>query len=188
MKKILYFLILTTGMAHAQENTFSLGKNEIKFDVVSAVALGKIHASYERFLSDDFSVGISGIITSSNRLERDFTTGNSRTLEDYQIVPFVRYSLSKSQIRYYFIEVFASANSGKYRRMERILSGNGTAYYSDVEYDYSDVALGAAIGHKFYIKEKIGVDIFVGMGKNLFSSGESPDIITRVGVNLGYRF
>lgn len=188
MKKIFYFLILATGLANAQENTFSLGKNEIKFDVVSAIALGKYHVSYERFLSDDFSVGVSGIITSSDRLERDFTTGNNRTLEDYQIVPFVRYSLSKSQIRYYFIEVFASANSGKYRQLERLSGENGAGYYSTVDYDYSDVALGVAIGHKFYIKEKIGIDIFVGMGKNLFSSGESPDIITRAGLNVGYRF
>lgn len=189
MKKLLFIFLVLTQICYAQEaNTFDLGKNEIKFDIVSLVALGKIHVSYERFLSDDFSVGVSGNFNESKSREEDFELGKNRTLEDYQIIPFVRYSLSKSQIRYYFIEVFVSANQGKYRELERLVDENNNGYYQAVVKNYSDFAIGAAVGHKFYIKEKLGVDIFVGMGKNLFSSGESPDIISRVGINLGYRF
>ncbi|WP_396150324.1 DUF3575 domain-containing protein [Flavobacterium sp.] len=189
MKKIIFIFLVFTQVLFAQENnTFNLGKNEIKFDVVSLVALGKIHVSYERFISNDFSIGISGNFNQSKSREEDFESGKNRTLEEYQIIPFVRYSLSKSQIRYYFVEVFVSANQGKYRELERLLDQNNNGYYEAVQKDYADYAIGAALGHKFYIKEKLGVDIFVGMGKNLFSSGESPDIISRVGVNLGYRF
>lgn len=189
MKKFIFIFLVFTQVSFAQENnTFNLGKNEIKFDVVSIVALGKIHVSYERFLGDDFSIGISGNFNQSKSREEDFERGKNRTLEEYQIIPFVRYSLSKSQIRYYFVEVFVSANQGKYRELERLLDQNNNGYYEAIQKDYSDYAIGAAVGHKFYIKEKLGVDIFVGMGKNLFSSGESPDIIPRVGVNIGYRF
>ncbi len=189
MKKIVFIFFVFVQAAFAQENNvFNLGKNEIKLDVVSLVALGKIHVSYERFLGDDFSVGISGNFNQSKSREEDFESGKNRTLEDYQLIPFVRYSLSKSQIRYYFVEVFVSANQGKYRELERLSDPDNNGYYQAVQKEYSDVAVGAAVGHKFYIKEKLGVDIFVGMGKNLFSSGESPDIISRVGVNLGYRF
>ncbi|UPQ79086.1 DUF3575 domain-containing protein [Flavobacterium azooxidireducens] len=189
MKKFIFIFLIFTQISFAQENNSSdLGKNEIKFDVVSLVALGKIHVSYERFISNDFSVGLSGNFNQSKSREDDFENGKNRTLEEYQIIPFVRYSLSKSQIRYYFVEVFVSANQGKYRELERLLDQNNNAYYQAVQKEYSDFAVGAAVGHKFYIKEKFGIDIFVGMGKNLFSSGESPDIISRVGVNLGYRF
>lgn len=189
MKKIIFIFLIFTQVSLAQENNSSdLGKNEIKFDVVSLVALGKIHVSYERFISNDFSIGLSGNFNQSKSREDDFENGKNRTLEDYQIIPFVRYSLSKSQIRYYFVEVFVSANQGKYRELERLLDQNNNAYYQAVQKEYSDFAVGAAVGHKFYIKEKLGIDIFVGMGKNLFSSSESPDIISRVGVNLGYRF
>ena len=189
MKKLfLLFLFLTATLSAQNDSAFDLGKNEIKFDVTSIIASGKIHVSYERFISTDFSVGISGIINESNKLEKDYTNGKNRTLEDYQIIPFVRYSLSKSQIRYYFIEVFVSANSGKYHELERLIDDNNNGYYQSVDKNYSDFALGGAIGHKFYIKEKLGIDIFVGMGKNLFSNGESPDIVSRVGINVGYRF
>jgi hypothetical protein len=189
MKKLIYIFLIISATAYAQnDSAFDLGKNELKFDVTSAIAFGKIHVSYERFISTDFSVGISGIINEGSKLEKDYTSGKSRTLEDYQIIPFVRYSLSKSQIRYYFIEIFVSANSGIYHDLERLIDENNNGYYKAVDRDYSDVALGGAIGHKFYIKEKFSVDIFLGMGKNLFSNGESPDIVSRVGLNLGYRF
>lgn len=190
MKKILFIILpLIVQVSFSQESSsVNMGKNEIKFDVLSLVALGKIHLSYERFLNDDFSVGISGNFNQSKSREEDFETGKNRTLEDYQIIPFVRYNFSKSQIRYYFIEVFISVNQGKYRELERLIDQNNVGYYQAIEKDYSDYAIGAAVGHKFYIKEKLGVDIFVGMGKNLFSTGESPDLISRVGVNLGYRF
>ena len=189
MKKLFFIFLFLTQLSFAlNNNAFDLGKNEIKFDVVSLVALGKIHVSYERFLKSDFSIGISGILNESNSLENDYVNGKSRTLEDYQIIPFVRYSLSKSQVRYYFIEVFVSANSGTYHELERLIDENNNGYYLSVDKKYSDFAIGGAVGHKFYIKEKIGVDIFVGMGKNLFSNGESPEIVSRVGINLGYRF
>lgn len=188
MKKYLALLLLIPGFLMAQEqNEFQLGNNEIKFDVASAIAVGRYQFSYERFVGDSWSVGISGILVDSKSQKRDFETGNSRTLEDYEIIPFVRYALSKSKIRYYFIEVFASYNTGSYRQLERLVE-NGIAYYGTMNYDYSDVALGGAIGHKFYLKEKFSVDIFVGAGKNLFQDGKSPDFISRVGLNLGYRF
>ncbi len=189
MKKIAFLFLISSQWFWAQDqNKFDLGKNEIKFDVVSLVALGKIHISYERFLSDDFSIGISGNFNESSSLKDDFNRGKSRTLEDYQIIPFVRYSLSKSQIRYYFVEVFVSANQGTYRELKRFTNENNQGYYQSVDQSYSDYAIGAAVGHKFYIKEKIGVDIFVGMGKNLFQNDQSPEIVSRVGLNIGYRF
>ena len=56
MKKLFFIFLMLTQLSFAQNNNaFDLGKNEIKFDVVSLVALGKIHVSYERFLKSDFS-------------------------------------------------------------------------------------------------------------------------------------
>jgi len=72
MKKLFFIFLMLTQLSFAQNNNaFDLGKNEIKFDVVSLVALGKIHVSYERFLKSDFSIGISGILNESNSLENN---------------------------------------------------------------------------------------------------------------------
>ncbi|MBC8882528.1 hypothetical protein H9X57_01160 [Flavobacterium piscinae] len=154
MKKYIFIFLVFTQVSFAQENnTFNLGKNEIKFDVVSIVALGKIHVSYERFLGDDFSIGISGNFNQSKSREEDFERGKNRTLEEYQIIPFVRYSLSKSQIRYYFVEVFVSANQGKYRELERLLDQNNNGYYEAVQKDYSDYAIESLLDTNFTLKK-----------------------------------
>ena len=73
MKKIsLLFLVFLSLSTYAQstENTSTdtivspilAKKNEIKLDVLNLTAFGKLGVSYERFLNQDFSVGITGLI------------------------------------------------------------------------------------------------------------------------------
>ena len=62
MKKILVALLLFSGIVNAQnESTISDKKNEFRVDVLSAILSSKISVSYERFFTNDFSVGLNVI-------------------------------------------------------------------------------------------------------------------------------
>jgi hypothetical protein len=39
-----------------------------------------------------------------------------------------------------------------------------------------------------YFHESIALEFIVGFGSNLTNRDKSPDVISRVGLNLGYRF
>ncbi|WP_445915200.1 hypothetical protein [Flavobacterium sp.] len=161
-------------------------KNEVKLDVLNLISNGRLGITYERFLNNDFSVGITGMFLNKSSKKDNFLTDNTRTLIDYQIIPYVRYALSKSAVNLYYLEAFTSINGGQYK--ELVTLNNGVADYvvTSVK-DYNDLAIGASAGYKFYIKESFVVDITIGMGKNLFHA-ESPKDISRLGINLGYRF
>ncbi|ESU28177.1 hypothetical protein FLJC2902T_15220 [Flavobacterium limnosediminis JC2902] len=195
MKKIaflatLLFFQLTSAQDSGTTQTASsieLKKNEIKFDVVALIAMSKFHVSYERFLNNDFSVGISGVLNASNKNKEDFDNGFNETLPQYEVNPFVRYSLSKSAVSYYFVEAFISVNGGKYRELRRFTE-DGYGYWDAVEDNYTDMAIGGAAGYKLYIKEKFGIEVFVGVGRNILNMETSPTYVQRVGANFGYRF
>lgn len=195
MKKLAFLAaVLFFQFTHAQDSTavetvspITLKKNEIKIDVLTLIARSRFHVSYERFLNKDFSVGLSASLTKSNKKEEDFENGFNKTLPQYEANPFVRYSLSKSAVSYYFIEGFLSVNGGKYKELERLEEG-GTAYWTAVENNYTDLAIGGALGYKLYIKEKFGVELFVGVGRNIINTDISPKYVQRVGANFGYRF
>jgi hypothetical protein len=189
MKKLLIVCLLGFQFAQSQNTTSVFqGDNEVRLDVLSLITSSKIQVSYERFLNSSFSVGVSGAVYVSQSDKDDFNQGFDRTLPETEITPFVRYTLPSSATRFYFVEVFTAYNSGKFRELQRFVDDSNNGYYTSRENNYNDVALGGAIGYKMYFKEKISLDLHVGIGKNLFQQGNSPDLISRVGANIGYRF
>jgi hypothetical protein len=196
MKKLAFLAaLLFFQFANAQDSTtvetpspILLKKNEIKVDVVSLIARSRFHFSYERFLNKDFSVGLSTSLTKSNKREEDFENGFNKTLPQYEVNPFVRYSMSKSAVSYYFVEAFVSANGGKYKELKHLPDGLGNNYVEAVEDNYVSMAIGGAVGYKLYFKEKFGIELFVGVGKNILNTDISPKYVQRVGANFGYRF
>ena len=188
MKKILVALLLFSGIVNAQnESAISDKKNEFRVDVLSAILSSKISVSYERFFANDFSVGLNVNYSDSNKLTKDFEEGNTNNLGKYEINPYVRYALSKGKTSYYFAEVFASYNCGDYKEIAREENG-GTAIYTTKISTYSDIAAGGSLGYKMYFNESIAVELLVGFGYNFLNTDKSPDKISRVGINLGYRF
>ncbi|NMH29018.1 DUF3575 domain-containing protein [Flavobacterium silvaticum] len=188
MKKLLLLLLCGTPL-FAQETGSPIAekKNEVRLDVLSAVAYGKANLSYERFLSDDWSVGLTGSFSFSDKFDKDFDRGYRNTLPKTEIIPYVRYRLSDSFKSYYFVEVFASLNSGDYKEMIRDSNG-ATAIYRINKEGYFDVAPGASIGYKVYFAEKFVLEFLAGAGFNLLDPDKSPDVVTRLGINVGYRF
>ena len=197
MKKIsLIFLVFISLSTYAQstENTSTdtivspilAKKNEIKLDVLNLTAFGKLGISYERFLNQDFSIGITGMVFNKKSKNDDFLTDDTRTKIDYQVIPYVRYALSKSATNLYYLEGFINVNGGEYKELKTF--NNGSADYVLItRNDYNDVALGGAVGYKLYFKESFVLDLTVGLGKNLFQEN-SPSTVARLGINLGYRF
>lgn len=197
MKKISYILVLLLSVgAFAQSNEtmttdtivspILAKKNEVKVDVLNGIAFGKLGISYERFLNKDFSVGITGMMFNKKSKTDDFLTDDTRTLIDYQVIPYVRYALSKSASSLYYLEGFVNINGGEYKELTTL--NNGAADYIMItKKDYNDVALGGSVGYKLYFKESFVLDLTVGIGKNLFQEN-SPSTVARLGINLGYRF
>lgn len=193
MKKIslLFCFFLALG-SYAQTNSDSLvspivaKKNEVKIDGLNLISNGRLGISYERFLNSNFSVGITGMFLNKSSKEDKFATDDTRTLIDYQVIPYVRYALSKSAVNLYYVEAFTSINGGQFKELVTLNNGAADYVITSVK-DYNDVAIGASVGYKFYIKESFVVDVTIGMGKNLLHT-DSPKNISRLGINLGYRF
>lgn len=193
MKKILFIALVFTQMSNAQDTTSTAAeiatrKNEIRVDVLSLIASSKLNLSLERFLNDDFSVGVAFGYIKNDKSSEDFDKGYRNFLPEYEINPYVRYNLSKSLVNFYFAEVFLSANGGQFKEIVRLNDADGNGYYITEKSTYSDFGIGAGIGYKTYIRQKVPLEIMVGFGTNLFNKEKSPDSLSRVGLSIGYRF
>jgi hypothetical protein len=187
MKKIILIILVLSSINSKSQDLISQKHNEVRLDVVQLLALSKYSISYERFWESDFSAGLNVSLSDSNKLERDFKKGYTNNLSKIEINPFVRYALSKSKTNYYFAELFVSYNGGDFKEIIRT-ENNSTGYYTTKISSYSDIGAGCGLGYKMYIKEALAIEILVAMGYNLLNTDKSPDKISRVGINLGYRF
>ena len=188
---LLFFIpfgIIAQETQETKETAFDKKKNEVRFDVLSVITSGKFGLSYERFLGKDFSVGLHVNFSSSTKTKNDFNESSRNNLPKYEVNPYVRYALSKSKKRYYFAEVFASANGGDFKEIMKLTDANGNDYYTTEISNYSDFGLGGGLGYKMYIKDAWAIEFLVGFGSNLSNRDKSPDVISIVGLNFGYRF
>jgi hypothetical protein len=188
MKKLFSLFLLISLASQAQENTvLSNKKNEFRVDLLSAVVYTKASISYECFFGKDFSTGINVNFSNSNKLNEDFDNGYRNNVPKFEFNPYLRYALSKSKSRYYFAEIFGSYNGGDFKEIVR-LTDNDIDYYTIKKSKYTDFGLGGSLGYKMYFKDSIALEFIVGFGSNLTNRDKSPDVISRVGLNLGYRF
>ena len=189
MKKLFCLFLLFSLASQAQENAVLAGKkNEFRVDVLSALVYQKTSLSYERFIGKDWSTGFNVNFSNSNKLNDDFDNGYRNNVPKFEFNPYLRYALSKSKSRYYFAEVFGSYNGGDYKEIIRIGDMAMPDYYTTKKSKYSDFGLGGSVGYKMYFNNSIALEFIVGFGKNLTNIDKSPDVISRVGLNLGYRF
>ena len=193
MKKILFIALVSIQLMNAQDTATSQSeisgrKNEVRTDLLSLIGSSKLNISYERFLNEDWSFGLSFGYSQSKEIDNDFDRGYRNTLPKYEAIPYVRYKLSKSAHQFYFAEVFLSANGGDFKEIVRLTDAEGNGYYATEKTEYTDFGAGAGLGYKAYIKQKFPIELMVGFGSNLFNTKKSPDVIARVGLSIGYRF
>lgn len=188
MRKLIWCSVLSLGayltcFAQSSENP---NRHEVRWDAVSLVASGNLNLSYEYLTDTPWSFGITAQMLVNSKKEDDFLTENTKHLAKWHVGPYVRYRLSENRKSYYFAEANALYNSGDYRYIKQ--HTESIIRYESTTDSYTDVAVGGAIGYKILFNEHWGAEISAGTGWNLINTDESPDLVTRVGVRLAYRF
>ena len=166
MKKLFVITAILTA-------SFTQAQQEIKLDIFDALALKTIEVSYEKYIDETSSFGISALIN-FEKSSADFKYNEQRAL-----TPFFRHYFTSDSNWNFFGEGFLSLNFGE----KEILSLGGSSTYED----YTDGALGVAVGLKYVSEGGFTVDVYGGAGRNLFSDN-SPIVVPRAGVNIGWRF
>ncbi|CAI8308188.1 MAG: Uncharacterised protein [Polaribacter sp. SA4-10] len=166
MKKI---LLITSIFV----STISLAQQVVKLNIANALVLKTIDVSYEYYLNGDTSVGISGLYNFEQK-SADF-----RYNEESMVTPYLRHYFTSDRTWNLFGEGFFGISSG-YKKIE--LDGSPNSYEK-----YSDSALGISFGAKYISKSGFLVDVYGGIGRNLFSAN-SPILVPRLGVNVGWKF
>ena len=166
MKKILL-------IASFLVSTIAFAQQEVKLNIGNALIFKTIDISYEYYLSGDTSVGISGLYNFEEK------TADFRYNEESLVTPYLRHYFTSDRTWNLFGEGFFGIGSG-YKKVE--LDGAPNRYEK-----YSDSALGVAVGSKYISDSGFVVDIYGGVGRNLFSAN-SPILVLRLGVSVGWRF
>jgi hypothetical protein len=165
MKKNILLFTLFIG-------SFGFAQQEIKLDIGDAIVIRGLEFSYERYLTDNSSFGVSALFN----LEKEGVT--FRYNENMVITPYYRHYFTTNEQLNFFGEGFFGINSGKKEAIKD--SGN-----YDVK--FTDGALGVAVGAKYIASGGLVIDFYGGVGRNLFGSN-SPILLPRVGLNIGWRF
>ena len=165
MKKIFLLIAIATSFS-------SFSQQEIKLDIADALVIRSLEFSYENYINENSSFGVSALFNLAKQ-EVDF-----RYNENMMITPYYRHYFSTNEQWNFFGEGFLGINSGKKESVE------DSGVY-DVK--YTDGALGIAVGTKYVAQGGLVIDVYVGAGRNLFGT-ESPVIVPRAGVNVGWRF
>tara|TARA_B100000795_G_scaffold28799_1_gene19036 strand:+ start:6409 stop:6906 length:498 start_codon:yes stop_codon:yes gene_type:complete len=153
-------------------STIIFSQQEIKLNMGNALVLKTIDISYEYYLKEDTSIGLSGLFNFEKK------TSDFRYNEESMITPYLRHYFTSDQNWNLFGEGFFGVNTG-YKKTEI----GGIIDYKR----YSDSALGIAVGSKYLSESGFVVDVYGGVGRNLFSAN-SPVLALRLGINVGWRF
>ena len=165
MKKILLIIgLLVSSLGYSQQ--------EIKLDIADALVIRSLEFSYENYISAANSYGVSALY---NLAKQD---ASFRYNENTMITPYFRHYFTSEAQWNFFGEAFVGINSGKKESVED--SGN-------YDLKYTDGALGIAVGTKYSSEGGLIIDVYAGVGRNLFGT-DSPVLVPRVGVNVGWRF
>lgn len=153
--------------------SFTQAQQEIKLDIADALVIRSLEISYEHYLTDESSVGISALFNLAKQ-EVSF-----RYNENTMITPYYRHYFTTNETWNFFGEGFLGINSGKNALED---SENTATTYKK----YTDGALGIAVGTKYIAKSGLTIDVYGGLGRNLFGS-DSPVLVPRLGLNIGWR-
>lgn len=151
-------------------SSFGFAQQELKLNLGNALVIKTLDVSYEHYIDSQTSVGVSALFSFEKR------TASFRYNEDRMITPYFRHYFTTNRYWNVFGEAFIGINSG-FKEIEN----------TNTFVKFSDAALGIAIGSKYVSNGGLTVDVFGGLGRNLFSSN-APVLVPRFGINVGYRF
>lgn len=181
MKKIMLIAILTIASlsTFAQQEVTAqntIGDNELKINVTNIVIFKWLDIGYERILNEESSVGVGLLFALDNN---DLSLDEYRT---FSLTPYYRHFFGKKYAQGFFVEGFGMVHSGK----EDLYYGSDV-FVPNNEGKYTDFALGVSIGTKIVSKRGFVVEIYGGIGRDLFDNSDL-EVVGRGGISLGYRF
>ncbi len=181
MKKLLTTALIISVVCLGQSQDISNDsqpRDEFKINAFNLIAFTYMDLSYERLLHEEASLGVSVL----------FNVGNDNEILDYfrnfSITPYYRQYFSKQYAEGFFVEGFGMLNSGEDYYYSFDDQGNET----NTGETYTDFALGISVGGKFVTKRGFIAEIYTGLGRNLLGDETAPEIVSRGGISLGYRF
>lgn len=186
-KKYLLILILSSTLGISQEvekKSIFDRKHEVKFGSIKMLAGTIFEGTYEYIHSKDFTYG-SSILVNLDK-ENDY-------LEDFSVTPFARFYFQESKeygAKGFFVEGFVKYASGKnfspYDYVNYDEYGNLVSYEHKLKYNAA--SLGLALGKKWINSSGFVFEILGGISRNIGNSSNTPDVLFRGDLNIGYRF
>ena len=176
MKKIaaIVCIALMYG-ATAQDNKDEvLGRNEVKLNATNLIGFQWMDLTYENLLHEDSSLGLAVLFYFGSE-QNDYTD-----YREFSLTPFYRQYFSKGYAKGFFVEGFGMFNSGLYDDEENFFTSDEQRFY--------DFALGISVGGKFVNRRGFIAEIYGGLGRNLFGDNNSPELVGRGGISIGFRF
>lgn len=167
-------MLLMAGTSAQEKEGYDLGKNEFKLNASNLIGFKFFDVAYEVLPNEDTSLGLSFLINISP--DEDFN--EYRTLS---LTPFVRKYFSNGYAKGFFVEGFGMFNRGNYYTFNQVT-------LEDVEQSYNDFALGISVGGKFVTRKGFLAEIYGGIGRNFFEVDNSPELVGRGGISIGFRF
>ncbi len=151
------------------ENNTQTNFNEFKLNALYLV-IGAFEVTYETTLNEESAIGISVFLPIDKEVSDDIK---------FNISPYYRFYFGDKYAAGFFVEGFGMLNS----------TNRNIDFFEDEEDFRTDFALGFAVGGKWVTKRGFSIELFGGIGRNLFNNeGTDYELIGKGGVNLGYRF
>ena len=183
MKKIFsitLFVLFAVPSISAQDQAIpQIPKNEVKINAFNLIAFSFLDLQYEYLLNEEASFGVSILFNVGE--DDDFLD----EFRQFSFTPYYRQYFSNRYAKGFFVEGFGMLNSGDTELFDFITDEAGNPPQNT---SYTDFALGISVGGKFVTKRGFIAEIYTGIGRNLLNSDFAPEIVTRGGISLGYRF
>ena len=176
MKKVIVIAIfaLCIGAVAQERKGGEFGSNEIKLNATNLIGFQFIDLTYENLINEDSSLGL-GVLFYFGTEQDDYW--DYRT---FSLTPFYRQYFSEGYAKGFFVEGFGMFNSGSYDDEATLFSADEDTFY--------DFALGISLGGKFVNKKGFMAEIYGGIGRNFFAGDNSPEVVSRGGISVGFRF
>ncbi|SEK54156.1 hypothetical protein SAMN04487910_0771 [Aquimarina amphilecti] len=200
MKQILIIatILFSFQISFAQDQTDlpkrDIKKNEISINPFNIVVFGALDLGYERILSSNNTLGfdlfyrLTDDDDNDDDNDDDFIDTDDVFDKEIAFTTRFKYFFGDRIARGFYIEAFGMLSFGEHEEYVEVFDNQGNFISSNyVDQEYTDFALGFAVGGKFVTRNGFFIDIGFGIGRNLFSD-KSPEIIVRPNLYLGYRF
>jgi len=169
---VLFYLSSTVGFS--QEKEIDSLRNEIKLGALSLLAGPALNVEYERIISKYSSFG-GNLFVGLNNVDYQYNLA---------ISPYYRMYFSRSReygTKGFFVQGFASFLVGENQMTDFYMN-------TDDKKNYSDAALGFALGTKWVNKGGFVFQICFGVGRTLGFNDYSPEFVLVGDFSVGFRF